>query len=64
MIVAKKARPQTTREQLIRKLPGYKQPTIKVEAGPDGEPIAPASPEVKQRDPFLPQLPVMGPKIT
>lgn len=57
-MAARKPRPLTTQDQLLRRLPGYKAPVAKAEIGPDGEPIpvAVSSEAVAFRESILPQL--------
>lgn len=53
-MAAKKPRPVTTQDALLRRIPGWKLPTKKAEVGPDGEPIvAPVDPNVKVPREFL-----------
>ena len=41
-MAAKKPRPVTTQDALLRRIPGWKKPVPKAEIGADGEPIMPA----------------------
>ena len=53
--IARRPRPVTTQDALLRRIPGWKPPKVKEEVGPDGEPIpTPALTEVP-REPILPK---------
>lgn len=55
-MAARKPRPLTTQDQLLRRLPGYKVPVAKAEIGADGEPIpvAVSAEPVALRESILP----------
>ena len=57
-MAARKPRPLTTQDQLLRRLPGYKVPVSKAEIGADGEPIpvAVSAEPVALRESILPQI--------
>jgi hypothetical protein len=40
-MIARKPRPVTTQDALLRRRPGWKPPTVKAEVGADGEPMPP-----------------------
>ena len=63
-MIARRPRPATTNEQLLKHLPGYKPKTTAAEVGPDGEPVAAAANGDYVREPVLPDLIDVNERIT
>lgn len=63
-VIARRPRPATSNEQLLKHLPGYKPKAAPVEVGPDGEPLPVATNGEYVREPVLPDLPDLSEKIT
>jgi hypothetical protein len=61
-MVTRKQRPVTTQDQMLKRIPGWKQPVAKAEAGADGEAVA--APVVAGRESVLPVISDMTEMIT
>lgn len=59
-IVAKKPRPITTQDALLRRIPGWKPPKKKEETGDDGEPIPQVAATEYTRESVLPAFSDLG----
>lgn len=55
-MVANKTRPATTQDQMLKRIPGWKQPVAKGEAGADGEAVASPAVSAPTRESLLPPL--------
>lgn len=63
-LVDRKPRPATTQDQLLRRIPGWKQPVAKAEPGADGDSVPAPVTTTVTREPILPAFPDMTEMIT
>ena len=63
-MAAKKPRPVTTQDALLRRIPGWKKPTVKSELDEDGNPIAPKMEGPPPRESLLPDFKDLSDLVT